>query len=154
MGAIAVAPSNNQVIYAGTGEANNSADSNYGVGILKSTNAGSTWVLETDNGVFNGLTTSKIAVDPNNANIVYAAMANVGNNAAFIDGTGVYKSTDGGTTWTNTTSSISTFRSLQRRRHRPIEFEHHLHGRGHHLRRQRQRDLSVDECGHVLEPCL
>src|SRR5438093_233125 len=37
MGAIAVAPSNPNVIYAGTGEANNSADSNFGRGILIST---------------------------------------------------------------------------------------------------------------------
>jgi photosystem II stability/assembly factor-like uncharacterized protein len=45
MGAIAVARSNPQVIYAGTGEANNAADSNYGVGILHSSDGGATWAL-------------------------------------------------------------------------------------------------------------
>ena len=38
-------------------------------------------------------------------------MGNVGNNQAFINGTGVYKSTDGGATWTNTTSGIDTIDS-------------------------------------------
>src|ERR1043166_9586941 len=47
MGAIAIAPSNSSVIYAGTGEANNSLDSNFGRGILVSTDAGVTWTLRT-----------------------------------------------------------------------------------------------------------
>jgi photosystem II stability/assembly factor-like uncharacterized protein len=111
MGAIAVAPSNANIVYAGTGEANNSGDSNFGVGILRSIDAGSTWALSQGPGnIFsaNGLTTSKIAIDPTNPNVVYAAMGNVGLNKAFLSGTGVYKSTDGGVTWTNTTASIDT----------------------------------------------
>ena len=40
MGAIALAPSNPNVIYAGTGDANNASDSYYGRGVLKSTNSG------------------------------------------------------------------------------------------------------------------
>ncbi len=108
MGAIAVAPSNSSVIYAGTGEANNSADSQYGAGILVSTNGGTTWSLSTGpSGIFaTGLTTSKIAVDPTNPNIAYAAMANIGNNRAFITGTGIYRTADGGATWTNLTSAV------------------------------------------------
>src|SRR4029077_6321344 len=51
MGAIAVAASNPSVVYAGTGEANFSEDSNYGRGILVSTDAGATWTL-TGNSVF------------------------------------------------------------------------------------------------------
>src|SRR5262249_50206521 len=47
MGAIAVAPSNPNVIYAGTGEADNMSDCFYGRGILKSTDAGATWALLT-----------------------------------------------------------------------------------------------------------
>ncbi len=111
MGAIAVAPSNGNFVYAGTGEANNSGDSQYGMGILHSTNGGATFTLsEGPNNIFatSGLTTSKIAVDPTNANIVYAAMGNVGGAKAFRPGVGVYKSTDGGVTWANTTASVET----------------------------------------------
>src|ERR1035441_85060 len=43
VGAIALQPGNSNVILVGTGETNNSADSYYGLGILLSTNAGSTW---------------------------------------------------------------------------------------------------------------
>src|SRR5579883_1277973 len=106
MGAIAIAPSNTNVLYAGTGEANNSADSNYGEGILVSTNGGTSWTLENPSGMFNGLTVSKIAVDPNNANTAYAAVGDVGANQAYITGGGVYKTTNGGSTWTNITTSI------------------------------------------------
>ena len=111
MGAIAVAPSDENVVYAGTGEANNSADSNYGVGILRSADGGATWSLaQGPANIFAtaGLTTSKIAVDPTNPSIAYAAMGNVGQNKAFVAGAGVYKTTDGGATWANTTASIST----------------------------------------------
>ncbi|PYL50559.1 MAG: hypothetical protein DMF33_12465, partial [Verrucomicrobia bacterium] len=107
MGAMAIARSNPLVIYAGTGEANNSGDSNFGRGILVSTDAGATFTLNTGpGGVFNTdrMTCSRIAVDPNNANIAYAAMANFGNNGVFTsDITGVYKTTDGGSTWANVT---------------------------------------------------
>ena len=111
MGAIAVAPTNGNILYAGTGEADNSGDSQPGVGILRSTDAGATWTLSQGPGniFFNsGLTTSKIAVDPTNPNVVYAAMANLGENKGFRAGTGIYKSTDGGVTWANTTASINT----------------------------------------------
>ncbi len=64
MGAIAVAPSNGQVIYAGTGEANNSGDSGYGRGILVSQDGGATWTLTTANGALDRQAISRIAVDP------------------------------------------------------------------------------------------
>ena len=107
MGAVAIARSNPLVIYAGTGEANNGADSNFGRGILVSTNGGGSFTLNTGpGGVFNTdrMTCSRIAVNPTNANIAYAAMANEGINGVFTSGiTGVYKTTDGGSTWTNVT---------------------------------------------------
>ena len=114
MGCIAVAPSNGSVIYAGTGEANNSADSQYGDGFLVSTDGGATWIMRTGpSGIFNSshLTCSKVVVDPTNPNIAYAALGNVGDNASFTTGTGVYKTTDGGVTWTNTTASIDVSNS-------------------------------------------
>jgi hypothetical protein len=104
-GAIAIAPSNPTVIYAGTGEANNAADSFAGRGLLKSTDGGATWAL-TGGSVFDRLSISRIVVDPGNANILYVATAD-GANAA-TGNRGIWKSNDGGSSWTNTTASIST----------------------------------------------
>lgn len=94
MGAIALAPSNPNVIYAGTGEANNSGDSQSGKGILVSQDGGATWTL-TGTSQFNGSVVSKIAVDPSNAATAYAAVS------SFTGGTpGIYKTTNSGQTWT------------------------------------------------------
>jgi photosystem II stability/assembly factor-like uncharacterized protein len=100
------------IIYAGTGEANNSGDSNFGRGILISTEGGATWSLSTgpaNTFDVDGLTTSQIAVDPTNARVAYAAMARFGANSLCCIGNdpGIYKTSDGGTTWTNTTASIA-----------------------------------------------
>lgn len=106
MGAIAIAPSAPQTIYAGTGEADNSGDSLYGRGILKSTDGGASWTLLNNNGVFDRLAVVKIAVDPGNANNVFAAMST--NTVLGASGNaGIWKSTDGGATWTNTTTGIN-----------------------------------------------
>ncbi|MDE3198797.1 MAG: hypothetical protein KGN84_20785, partial [Acidobacteriota bacterium] len=103
MGAIAIAPSNHLKIYAGTGEANNSADSNSGAGILVSSDGGTTWSLTT--GSFNRLAIGKIAVDPTTDKVAYAAVNDFAENGLCCANTGVYKTTDGGSTWTNVTSA-------------------------------------------------
>jgi uncharacterized repeat protein (TIGR01451 family) len=109
MGAVAVAPSAPQVVYAGTGEANNSVfpntssyDSFYGDGILVSTNGGTTWTL-TAQGQLRGSAISRIAVDPQNANTAYAAVSNNAANGNSAVSTGIYKTTNGGATWTDVT---------------------------------------------------
>jgi photosystem II stability/assembly factor-like uncharacterized protein len=110
MGAIALAPSNPNIIYAGTGEPDNSNDSFYGRGILKSTDAGATWTLLTGNaGVneFDRKNIAKIVVDPTNANTVYVAVTQ-GTYNGILSTNGIYKSTDGGQTWTNSTAGITT----------------------------------------------
>jgi photosystem II stability/assembly factor-like uncharacterized protein len=110
MGAIAVAPSNPNVIYAGTGEADFSLDSFYGRGLLKSTDAGATWTLLTGNAEVNEFdrkAISRILVNPTDPNTVYLAVAAGGENG-LTGPYGLYKSSDGGTTWTNTTTSITT----------------------------------------------
>ena len=108
MGAIAVAPSAPNTIYAGTGDATASTQSFYGRGVLKSTDGGATWTL-LGNSLFNRQTISQVAVDPTNANIIYVSLNNAGvNDISGIPVNGVYKSSDGGQTWTNTTASLST----------------------------------------------
>jgi photosystem II stability/assembly factor-like uncharacterized protein len=107
MGAIAIAPSNHSIVYAGTGEANFSGDSNFGRGVLVSTNGGASWTLRNAGGSFNRKTIAEIAVDPTNANIVYVAVAGGGVNGVGGNN-GVWRSADGGATWTNTTAAITT----------------------------------------------
>jgi photosystem II stability/assembly factor-like uncharacterized protein len=118
MGAIAIAPSDPNTIYAGTGEANlgpsklaiSRDNIYYGYGVLKSTDAGATWTLEEGNaGVdeFVRRTISRIVVDPANANTVYIAIGALATNG-LAGNTGIWKSTDGGVSWVDTTASIST----------------------------------------------
>jgi hypothetical protein len=99
MGAIAMAKSNPLVVYAGTGEANNAADSNFGRGILRSTDGGNTWTLATGPaGAFDRLATAQIAVDPTNASVAYAATNDFAINGLCCANTGIYKTTDVGLT--------------------------------------------------------
>ena len=112
MGAIALAPSNPAIIYAGTGEANGagpafianySPTTFYGRGVLKSTDAGATWTL-LGNDVFDRRSISRIVVDPEDCNTVYVAVGEPGFNG--LDGNqGIWKSSDGGANWTNTTAA-------------------------------------------------
>jgi photosystem II stability/assembly factor-like uncharacterized protein len=110
MGALALAPSNPNIIYAGTGEANFEYDCYYGRGVLKSTDAGATWTILTGNAGINEFdrkAISRILVNPTDPNTVYVEVAGSGENG--LSGSyGLYKTSDGGTTWTNTTTSITT----------------------------------------------
>lgn len=94
IGALAVAPSNPSVIYAGTGESDIRGDFDTGNGIYKSSDAGKTWHYA---GLRNTHQTSALVIDPRNANVVYASsMGHV-----FVPNAqrGVFKTTDGGRTW-------------------------------------------------------
>jgi hypothetical protein len=106
-GAIALAPSNPAVIYAGTGETTFSGNSFYGRGVLKSTDGGLTWTLLA-NSYFDRMAISRIVVDPSDPNTVYVASSAAVVNGAGFGGknVGVWKSTDGGATWTDTTAAI------------------------------------------------
>ena len=77
MGAIALAPSDPDVIYAGTGEATNSVLSFTGHGVLKSSDAGNTWTLLGAD-VFDRRTISQIVVSPDDPNTVYVAVGGSG----------------------------------------------------------------------------
>jgi len=109
MGSIAIAPTDHLKIYAGTGEANNSIDSNHGDGILVSNDGGSTWTLETASGGFAGVDIGQIAVDPTNENVAYAAVGGYGENGNYFTNEGIWKTTDGGATWGNTTAGVEPY---------------------------------------------
>ncbi len=95
IGAIAVAPSDPDVVYAGTGDPTviNPFVGSLGDGMWKSTNAGRTWHHI---GLDATVMIDSIVVDPHNANVVVVSA--LGN--ATHHGGGVYRSTNGGKTWT------------------------------------------------------
>ena len=94
IGALAVADSNPSVIYAGTGEADIRGDFDTGDGVYKSTDAGKTWSYA---GLRDAHMITKLAIDPRNPDIVYAA--SMGHVFAPNSERGVFKTTDGGKTW-------------------------------------------------------
>ncbi len=94
IGNIALAPSNSEILYVGTGEANIFRASLPGVGMYKSTNAGKTFQHI---GLENTGTISRVIVHPSNPNIVYAGAS--GNEWTYNKDRGVYKTTDGGKNW-------------------------------------------------------
>ncbi|HLY02951.1 MAG TPA: hypothetical protein VKR56_10735 [Candidatus Cybelea sp.] len=94
IGAIAVAPSNPNIIWAGTGESDIRGDMITGDGVFKSTDAGKTWAYA---GLRDTHTTSAIAIDPRNAGVAY--VASMGHAFAPNADRGVFKTSDGGKTW-------------------------------------------------------
>ncbi len=94
IGAIAVAPSNANVVYVGTGEPDIRSQHSYGIGMFKSLDAGKTW---THIGLEATRQIGRVVVDPANANRVYVAA--LGHVYEANPDRGVYRSTDGGTTW-------------------------------------------------------
>src|SRR5215470_16711832 len=95
IGAVAVAPSNANIVYVGTGEPDIRSQHSYGIGMFKSTDAGKTW---THIGLESTRQIGRVVVDPANANRVYVAA--LGHVYDANPERGVYRSTDGGATWT------------------------------------------------------
>ena len=97
IGAITVSKSDPNVIYVGGGEQTVRGNVSSGYGIWKSVDAGKTW---RESGLKTSRHIPRIAIDPTNHNIVYAAV--LGNIYKSTPDRGVYKSIDGGKTWRKT----------------------------------------------------
>jgi photosystem II stability/assembly factor-like uncharacterized protein len=94
IGAIAVASSDPNIIYVGTGESDIRSQHSYGIGVFKSTDAGKTW---SSVGLNDSSQIGRIVVDPHNPNLVYVAA--LGHVYDANPTRGVYRSTDGGAHW-------------------------------------------------------
>ncbi len=94
LGDIAIAPTNGDVIWAGTGEEDARNSISPGGGIYKSVDAGRTWKLM---GLEKTEHIARIVVDPKNADVVYVAA--IGRTWSNNPDRGLYKTTDGGVTW-------------------------------------------------------
>lgn len=95
IGDIAVAPSNPDIVWVGTGEANLFRASMAGVGLYKSVDGGRTF---THAGLTDSQTIARIVIHPTNPDVVYVAAS--GHEWTDNEMRGVFKTTDGGRTWT------------------------------------------------------
>lgn len=86
---IVIHPTNPQIVYAGTANG----------GIWKTTNFCQSWVSVFDNQ--NTSSIGALAIDPTNANVVYCGTGESNSLRSYYPGTGMYKSTDAGSTWSS-----------------------------------------------------
>ncbi|HEV3457402.1 MAG TPA: hypothetical protein VHG32_12645 [Thermoanaerobaculia bacterium] len=110
-----------QTVYAGTGEPNVSVDSEAGMGIYKSTDGGESWTLLPGSAQFQGRAVSSMAIAPDGSFLAGIARA-VRGISSVPGGTtsnppggvafGVYKSTDGGATFTNVSTALGSVRGV------------------------------------------
>jgi photosystem II stability/assembly factor-like uncharacterized protein len=94
IGDIALAPTDPDIIWVGTGEGNNSRSAYWGNGVYKSSDGGKTW---TNMGLKESHHIARIIVHPKNPDIVYVAA--LGHLYSFNEERGLFKTVDGGKTW-------------------------------------------------------
>ena len=94
VGDVAVSQTNPDLVWAGMGESNNRQSTSWGDGVYKSTDGGDTW---THMGLKTSRHINRVLIDPRDNDTVFVAATG----ALFGPGgeRGVYKTTDGGTTW-------------------------------------------------------
>jgi photosystem II stability/assembly factor-like uncharacterized protein len=95
IGDVAIAPNDANLVWVGTGENNNRQSSSWGDGVYKSTDGGKTW---RNMGLKQSMHIARIIVDPMDHDVVYVAAQ--GSLWGAGGERGVYKTTDGGLTWT------------------------------------------------------
>jgi photosystem II stability/assembly factor-like uncharacterized protein len=99
IGALAVSNSDPNIIYVGTGEADMRSDISYGAGVYKSTDAGKTWSYI---GLSDTRQIGRVLIDPKDPDVVLVAA--LGHGFGPNAQRGVYRTTDGGKTWTRVLS--------------------------------------------------
>ena len=107
IGDLAISPSNPNIIYAGTGEGYFNIDALRGIGVMKSTDGGASWTtLSSFSGSPAGFPyfINDLYIRPDNTSIIYAAT-----------NTGVYRTTNAGTSWTMRKMRTRTRREGKRR---------------------------------------
>ena len=97
IGDIAVAKTDPNIVWVGTGEPNNRQSSSFGDGIYKSTDGGKTF---TNMGLKDSQSIARVVIHPKNPDVVYVAV--VGHLFGPNRERGLYKTNDGGKTWVNT----------------------------------------------------
>ncbi len=103
IGDVAVAPTNYNIVYVGTGEANLRNSTYYGDGVYKSTDGGISW---RNIGLKESHHIGRIVVHPSNPNIVYVAAQ--GHYYTDNPERGVYKTTNGGRTWSKSLEVVES----------------------------------------------
>ncbi|MBW3536009.1 MAG: glycosyl hydrolase, partial [Gemmatimonadetes bacterium] len=108
IGAVSLAPSNPNVVWVGTGEPNIRSHISVGKGVYRSTDAGRSWDFL---GLENTGRVSRIQVDPRDPDVLYAAgwhrlRWGGGRMEGAGRGSGIWKTTDGGRTWSELTNGI------------------------------------------------
>ncbi len=96
LGAVAVDPSNPDVVWVGTGEANNVRSSSFGDGVYRSRDGGGSWEHM---GLEGSRHVGRILIHPENSRVVYVAA--LGSLWGPNPGRGLFRTTDGGKSWTN-----------------------------------------------------
>ena len=94
VGAVAIAPSNSQIVWMGTGDQANARSSYSGKGVFKSTDAGATWQFA---GLPDSHHIARIVIHPKNPEIVYVAA--IGHLFSRNEERGVFRTVDGGKSW-------------------------------------------------------
>ncbi len=94
IGAVAVAPSNGDIVWVGTGDPASARSSYWGDGVYKSADGGRTW---RHMGLDDTQHIARIVIDPRNPDVVYVAA--LGHLYSFNEARGVFKTADGGRTW-------------------------------------------------------